>query len=69
MACGQDKIASASIQTYDVMVPCLNSKELCPNLFRRHKGFTARTKYETAIRLLSVVAKMSDCDPIAIPSS
>ena len=43
-ACGQDKIASASIQTYDVMVACSNSEELCPNLFRRRKGITTRTK-------------------------
>ena len=42
--CGQDKIASASIQTYDMMVACSNSKELCPNLFRRRKGFTTKTK-------------------------
>ena len=43
-ACGQDKIASASIQTYDVMVACLDSKELCPDLFRRHKAFTTKTE-------------------------
>ena len=42
--CGQDKIASASIQTYDVMVARSKYDELCPNLFRRHKLFRMRTK-------------------------
>ena len=40
-ACGQDK-NSASIQPYDVMVACSNSKELCPYSFRRRKGFMTR---------------------------
>ena len=39
MVCGQDKIASASIQTYEIMVACSNSQELCPNSFQRCKGF------------------------------
>ena len=39
VVCGQDKIASASIQTYDIMVACSNSEEFFPNSFQRCKGF------------------------------
>ena len=53
-ACGQGKIAGASIQTYDVMVACSNSEELCPNLFRRRKGITTRTKRRKKFKLIAV---------------
>ena len=32
-ACVQDKIASASIKTYDVMVACTNSKEKAQRVY------------------------------------
>ena len=53
-ACGQDKIARASIQTYDVMVACSNSEELCPDLFRRRKGITTKLNEEKKFKLIAV---------------